>query len=60
MLKNKKQFDGLNVKNKSNGKRYTWEEVNILIINTTAKIIQKSLLRTFRPSAGAIVNAKSN
>jgi len=42
------------------GKQCTWEEVNILIINTTANIIEKSLLQTFRPSAVAIVNAKSN
>jgi len=32
----------------------------ILIINTTAIIVENSLLRTFRPSAGAIVNAKNN
>jgi len=27
-----------------------------LIINTTANIVENSLLRTFQPSAGAIVN----
>jgi len=32
--------------------------VDILIINTTATIIEKSLLRMFRPSAGAIVRNK--
>jgi len=30
-----------------------------LIINTTANIIEKSLLRTFRPSAGAIVRNRN-
>jgi len=52
----------INVKMKKNdidfGKRYTWEEVNILIINTTVNIVENSLLWTFRPSAGVIVNAK--
>jgi len=32
----------------------------ILIINTTANIVEKSFLSMFQPSADAIVNAKSN
>jgi len=39
-------------------KRYTWEEVNMLIMITTANIIEKSLLRTFRPSANYKRNYK--
>jgi len=41
------------------GKQHAWEEVNVLIINTTTNNAENSLFRTFRPSAGAIVNAKS-
>jgi len=42
------------------GKRDTWKvrRGNILIINTTANIAENGLSRTFRLSAGAIVNAK--
>jgi len=42
------------------GKRYTWEAVNILIRNTAANNAENNLLQTFRPSTGAIVNAKAN
>ena len=38
------------------GKRYNWEEANILIIKITANVIVISLLQTFRPSYGAIFN----
>ena len=40
------------------GKRYNWEEANILITKITANVIVTSLLRTFRPSSGAIFNAQ--
>ena len=42
--------------NISFGKRYSWEEADILIINITANVIVVSLFRTFRPSSGAIFN----
>ena len=44
--------------NKILGKRYNWEEANILITKITANVIVTSLLRTFRPSSGAIFNAQ--
>jgi len=44
-------------KTKDFDKRYTWEEVNILITHTTTHIVENSLLRPFRLTAGAIVNA---
>ena len=40
------------------GKRYNWEEANILITKITANVIVTSLWRTFRPSSGAIFNAQ--
>jgi len=39
---------------------YLGIKLDILIINTTANIVKNSLLRMFWPSAGSIVNAKSN
>ena len=45
-------------KNRTKIKCYNWEEVNILIIKITANVIVISLLRTFRPSSGAIINAQ--
>ena len=39
------------------GKRYSWEEANILIIKITANVIVGiSLFQPFWPSSGAIFN----
>ena len=38
------------------GKRYGWEEADILIIKITVNVLVLSLFRTFRPSSGAIFN----
>ena len=43
-------------KGKKFGKRHSWEEGNISITKITANVIAISLLRTFRPSSGAIFN----
>ena len=41
------------------GTRYSWEKTNNFNPKITAKQLVKNILRTFRPSTGAIFNANN-